>query len=166
MRFSGSIRPAVDADVPAILALHNDAIVNSLSIWMDAPVEPANRRAWFNGRLAAGFPVLVAEISGVFAGYASYGPFRSGDGYRETVENSVYIESAQRGRGVGRALMLALLGAARAQGRHVMVAAIGLPNDASVALHRGVGFEEAGILREIGLKNGRRLDLMMMQLRL
>ena len=164
--FTGSIRAAEASDLPSILALHNDAIVNSLAIWMDGPVDLANRRTWFNDRRAGGFPVLAAEIEGEFAGFASYGPFRSGDGYCGTVENSVYIAPAMRGRGVGRALMLALIEAARGQGRQTMIAAIGLPNKASVALHRSLGFEEAGILRRIGLKNGQRLDLMMLQLQL
>ena len=164
--FTGSIRAAEASDIASILALHNDAIVNSLAIWMDGPVDLANRQKWFNERGTGGFPVLLAEVKGEFAGFASFGPFRSGDGYRETVENSVYIAPSMRGRGVGRALMLALIEAARGQGRHTMIAAIGLPNDASVALHRSLGFEEAGTLRRIGMKNGQRLDLMMLQLQL
>ena len=163
MAFSGTIRPATPTDIGDILALH--AIETSLAIWMDAPVAFANREAWFNDRLAAGFPVLVAEVGGQFAGFASYGPFRSGDGYRHTVENSVYVQPGFTGQGVGRALMLALVGEAKRAGLHIIVAAIGLPNDASVALHASLGFEDAGVLREIGLKNGRRLDLQMMQKR-
>ena len=165
MAFSGTIRPATAADVPGIWALHNHAIEHSLAIWMDAAVPLANRVAWFNERRAAGFPVLVAEMGGIFAGFSSYGAFRSGDGYRGVVEDSVYVTPGARGSGVGRALMLALLEEARSARLHMVVGAIGLPNDASVALHASLGFEDAGLLREIGLKNGRRLDLKMMQLK-
>ncbi|HEX2556070.1 MAG TPA: GNAT family N-acetyltransferase [Microvirga sp.] len=157
------IRDARPEDLPAILAIHNDAILNSLAIWQERPVDLANRRAWFDERRAHGFPVLALDCDGAFAGYASFGPFRIGSGYDATVENSVYLAPERRGRGLGRALMAALIARARAQGRHVMVAGIGLPNDPSVALHRTLGFTEAGTLREIGRKAGHWLDLMLMQ---
>jgi phosphinothricin acetyltransferase len=157
------VRDATDADLPAILAIHNDAILNSLAIWQYEAVDLANRRAWFEERRAQGFPVLAVEADGALAGYASYGPFRFGAGYDGTVENSVYIARERRGRGLGLPLMQALLDRARAEGRHVMVAGIGLPNDASVALHTKLGFTQAGTLREIGRKNERWLDLLFMQ---
>ena len=157
------IRDATDADLPAILAIHNDAILNSLAIWQYQAVDLANRRAWFEERRAKGFPVLAIESGGALAGYASYGPFRFGAGYDATVENSVYLARERRGQGLAKPLMEALIDRARAQGRHVMVAAVGLPNDASVALHRALGFEERGTLREIGRKRDRWLDLMFLQ---
>ena len=160
------IRDAAPADLPAILAIHNDAILHSLAIWQERPVDLANRQAWFEERTGQGYPVLALDLDGTLAGYASYGPFRFGSGYDATVENSVYLSAAQRRQGLGRRLMEALIARARAQGRHVMVAGIGLPNDASVALHRSLGFTEAGMLREIGRKAGRWLDLMLMQKRL
>ena len=157
------IRDATEADLPAILAIHNDAIQNSLAIWQYEAVDLANRRAWFEERRARGFPVLAVETDGTLAGYASYGPFRFGAGYDGTVENSVYIARERRGQGLAKPLMQALLDRARAEGRHVMVAGIGLPNDASVALHAKLGFTEAGCLREIGRKTERWLDLLFMQ---
>jgi phosphinothricin acetyltransferase len=160
------IRDAAPADLPAILAIHNDAILHSLAIWQERPVDLANRQAWFEERTGQGYPVLALDLDGALAGYASYGPFRFGSGYDATVENSVYLSAAQRRQGLGRRLMEALIARARAQGRHVMVAGIGLSNDASVALHRSLGFTEAGMLREIGRKAGRWLDLMLMQKRL
>jgi phosphinothricin acetyltransferase len=157
------IRDATEADLPAILAIHNDAILNSLAIWQYEAVNLANRRAWFEERRAKGYPVLAVEVDGALAGYASYGPFRFGAGYDGTVENSVYIARERRGQGLAKPLMQALLDRARAEGRHVMVAGIGLPNDASVALHGKLGFTESGRLREIGRKDGRWLDLLFMQ---
>ena len=157
------VRDASEADLPAFLAIHNDAILNSLAIWQYEAVDLANRRAWLEERRARGFPVLAVEADGALAGYASYGPFRFGAGYDGTVENSVYIARERRGQGLAKPLMQALLDRARAEGRHVMVAGIGLPNDASVALHAKLGFTEAGCLREIGRKTERWLDLLFMQ---
>ncbi|QFU17591.1 GNAT family N-acetyltransferase [Microvirga thermotolerans] len=161
-----TVRPAGEADLPAILALHNHHILNTLSIWRLQPADLAERKAWFEGRLAMGFPVLVADEGGEAVGYASYGPFRTGEGYDRTVENSIYVRQDRQGRGIARALMRALIAEAKAQGRHVMVAGIGLPNEASVRLHAGLGFVEAGRLREVGWKFGRPLDLLLMQLML
>ncbi|QLP98915.1 MAG: N-acetyltransferase family protein [Rhodoblastus sp.] len=160
------VRDATEADLPAILAIHNEAILNSLSIWQNEAAPLSNRQAWFAERRANGFPILAAELDGALAGYASYGPFRAGAGYDATVEHSIYVRKDLRGRGAARALMAALIDHARAGKRHVMVAAVGLPNDASLALHRGLGFREAGVLRGVGLKNGRRLDLALLQLTL
>ena len=157
------IRDATEADLPAILALHNHHITHTTSIWRTVLADLAERRAWFADRKAKGFPVLVAEQEGGFLGYASYGPFRAGDGYDGTVENSVYVALDAQGRGIARMLMEALLSHAAADGRHTMVAGIALPNDASVALHRRLGFVEKGVLVGIGRKFGRSLDLMLMQ---
>lgn len=157
------IRDAGADDLPAILEIHNDAILNSLAIWQTQAVDLDNRRAWFEERRARGFSVLAVEENGTLAGYASYGPFRFGSGYDGTVENSVYIARERRGRGLARPLLEALIERARADGRHVMVAGIGLPNEASVALHLGLGFTEVGTLREIGRKEDRWLDLLFLQ---
>ncbi len=157
------IRDALEADLPAILQLHNHHILNTLAIWQDTAVDLSNRQAWHAQRHAMGYPVLVADVAGEVAGYASYGPFRSGSGYERTVENSIYVNEKHHRRGVARALLAALLARAREADLHVMVAAIGLPNAASVALHAQAGFAEVGQFKEVGLKNGVRLDLMLMQ---
>ncbi|MGL4241982.1 MAG: GNAT family N-acetyltransferase, partial [Beijerinckiaceae bacterium] len=140
------IRDASAADVPAILALFNSHVRDTTAIWRDREVDLADRMAWFEDRRRQGFPGLVAEEAGGWLGFASYGPFRTGSGYDGTVENSVYVAPEAQGRGVATQLMDALLAHARAGGRKVMVAGIGLPNDASVRLHRKAGFVEAGIL--------------------
>ena len=158
-----AIRDATEADLPAILAIHNHHIAETTAIWRNRPADLAERQAWFAERLAKGFPVLVAEEAGRFLGYASYGPFRAGEGYDGAVENSVYVVEEAQGRGVAMALMEALVDRARAEGRHSMVAGIGLPNDASIALHRKLGFAERGTLEGIGRKFGRELDLLFMQ---
>ncbi len=157
------VRDATPSDLPAILAIHNHHIANTVAIWRYEEVDLAERAAWFEDRRGKDFPVIVVEIDGAVAGYGSYGPFRAGAGYDRTVENSIYVRDDFQRRGAARALMNDLIARARAQGRHVMVAGIGLPNDASVALHAALGFVACGLIREIGWKFDRWLDLQMMQ---
>jgi L-amino acid N-acyltransferase len=154
---------AREADIPAILGLHNHHIINTRSIWRYQAADMADRIAWFRDRQSKGHPVLIAKVSDQFLGFASYGDFRAGEGYGGTVENSVYVADGAQGRGVARALMERLMEFAKAQGKRVMVAAIGLPNDASVALHAKLGFEERGVLAGVGWKYDQPLDLMFMQ---
>jgi phosphinothricin acetyltransferase len=108
----------------------------------------------------------VLEEGGKVVGYASYGPFRAFDGYRGTVEHSVYVRADLRGSGRGRVLLTALIELARSQGLHVMVAAIEAGNAGSLVLHRRLGFEAVGLMPQVGQKFGRWLDLLWMQLRL
>lgn len=160
------IRAAKTGDLPAILAIYNDAVETTTAIWNDAPVDLDNRRDWLQARREGGFPVLVAEWDGAVAGYATYGPWRAFDGYRHTVEHSVYVDRACRGGGVGRALMQALITDARAHGKHMMVAGIEAGNIGSIRLHEKLGFKQVGLLPEVGTKFGRWLDLAFLQLRL
>jgi phosphinothricin acetyltransferase len=161
-----TVRPAVEADVPAITAIYNDAVRHTTAIWNDTVVDEANRHAWREARLAAGYPVLVAEHDGAVVAYGSFGDFRAFDGYRFTVEHSVYVTAAARRRGIASALVTALVGEARALGKHVMIAGIAADNDASIALHARLGFVETGRMPEVGFKFGRWLDLVLMQKRL
>jgi L-amino acid N-acyltransferase YncA/N-acetylglutamate synthase-like GNAT family acetyltransferase len=158
-----NIREAGEADLPAILAIHNDAVLNTSAIWDDTPVDLANREAWFAARQAAGYPVLACEENGVLLGYASFGDFRQWSGYRLTVEHSVYVAKEHRRRGAARLLLEALIDRARTLGKHVMVGGIEAGNAASIALHARLGFEVTGNLRQVGVKFGRWLDLVMMQ---
>ena len=157
------IRDAREEDIPAILAIHNYHIENTCAIWRDEAADFSERFTWFLDRQTHDHPVLIAEADGVVAGYASYSAFRTGSGYNGTVENSIYVDERHQRRGIARQLMSALLDRATAQGRHVMVAGIGLPNDASVALHAQFGFAECGRVKEIGRKFDRWLDLQLMQ---
>lgn len=157
------IRDARDDDLPEILAIHNDAVLTTTAIWNSTPVDLDDRRAWLVARRAAGYPVLVAERNGVVAGYASFGDWRAWEGYRFTVENSIYIRADQRGHGLGSALLGPLVEAADALGKHVMVAGIEASNDASIRLHRRHGFDQVAHFREVGQKFGRWLDLVFLQ---
>lgn len=160
------IRDAGEADLPAILAIYNDAVANTTAIWNETLVDLENRKAWLAARRARGFPVIVAERGGVIEAYASYGDWRSFEGFRHTVEHSIYVRDGARGGGIGRRLLDALVERARAGGVHVMVGCIEAGNAASIALHERLGFRVVGRFSEVGEKFGRWLDLTCMELKL
>jgi len=161
------IRDAHAGDIEAITAIYNDAVSNTLAIWNERTVDAANRAAWLADRERAGYPVLVAiDAQQNVAGYASFGDWRPFEGFRHTVEHSVYVRADSRGAGVGKALMGELIVRARGLGKHVMVAGIEAGNAASIALHKQLGFEEVGLMRQVGTKFGAWLDLAFLQLQL
>lgn len=161
------IRNARTDDAESIMAIYNDAVANTTAIWNETLVDVANRRKWIADRQALGYPVLVATgAGGAVLGYASFGDWRAFDGYRHTVEHSVYVHKDGRGAGTGKALMLALIARARALGKHVMVAGIEAGNETSIALHLKLGFVRTGLMPEVGTKFGRWLDLAFLQLKL
>lgn len=161
-----TLRDATQADLPEILAIYNHAVAETTAIWNETLVDLDNRKAWFELRQTRGFPILVAEVDGRIAGYASYGDWRAFDGFRHSVEHSVYVEKDHHGRGIGKALMTALIERARAGEIHVMIAAIEAGNTGSIALHQKLGFRLVGTHLEVGKKFGRWLDLTMMELKL
>jgi phosphinothricin acetyltransferase len=164
---SFKIRHADEVHLPGILAIYNHAVVDTTAIWNDVIVDLENRRQWWRGRREAGFPVLVAveggPENGAVLGYASFGPFRAFDGYRQTVEHSIYVAAEARRRGIASALLAALEAEARAASMHVMLGGLAADNEASLALHRKHGFVETARLPEVGQKFGRWLDLVFMQ---
>ncbi|ACC75434.1 N-acetyltransferase family protein [Paraburkholderia phymatum] len=161
------IRDAGPEHIEGITAIYNDAVAHTTAIWNDQVVDHANRTAWLADRQKAGYPVLVAvDDQGAVLGYASFGDWRAFDGYRHTVEHSVYVRGDQRGKGLGRSLMQALIGRAQSIGKHVMVAGIEANNANSIRLHEQLGFEHVGHLKEVGMKFGTWLDLAFMQLKL
>jgi phosphinothricin acetyltransferase len=166
MENSVTIRPATEADLPAILAIYNDAVANTTAIWNDTLVDLDNRRQWMQARLAGNNPVLVAERADEVIGYATYGDWRAFDGFRQTKEHSVYVRSDRKGGGAGTLLMQALVLTARERGEHVLVACIEAGNAASIRLHEKLGFRHVGTFAEVGQKFGRWLDLTCMELRL
>ncbi len=161
-----TIRPATEADLPAILAIYNDAVTKTTAIWNEAPSDLASRQVWFAERRRSDFPVLVADDAGKVLGYGSFGEFRPFEGYRFTVEHSVYVLDEAQGRGIGKMLLKALIEEARRLGKRVMVGAIDASNYASLALHETMGFEETGRMPGVGEKFGKRLDLVLVQLAL
>ncbi|WP_068057397.1 GNAT family N-acetyltransferase [Nocardia xishanensis] len=166
-RHATVIRDAREGDLPAILDIHNANIATSTAIWDIDEVGIDERQTWFRTRTAEGMPVLVAEVDGEVAGYASYGQWRPKVGYRYSVENSVYIADRFQRRGLASALLTELIDRAGQSGRvHAMIAAIESGNTGSIALHERFGFMVVGELPEVGHKFGRWMDLTLMQLRL
>jgi phosphinothricin acetyltransferase len=157
------VRDATEADLPAILAIINEATLNTTAVWGIQPTTLEARHAWWQERIQAGFPVLVASEGNTVLGFASYGTFRPWEGYKHTVEHSVYVDATARGKGVGRVLLSALIDHATANGKHVMVAGIDASNTVSIRLHAALGFTTAGTLLQVGRKFDRWLDLLFMQ---
>ena len=130
------------------------------------PQTEADRSDWLRRQAAAGYPVLVADIDGVVAGFASYGDFRDAakwPGYRFTVEHTVHVRADHWQTGVGRALLTELLGRARTAGKHVMIGGIDAENEPSLRFHERMGFVEVARLPETGHKFGRWLHLVLVQ---
>lgn len=157
------IRDADEVDLAAILAIYNDAVLTTTAIWNEAVVDLANRRAWLHERRQQGYPVLVAADETRVLGYASFADFRAWQGYRYTVEHSVYVSRDDRRSGVGAALLASLIERARALGKHVMIGGIEAGNEASLKLHARQGFRVVGRLEQVGTKFGRWLDLVFVQ---
>ncbi|MCE1235975.1 MAG: N-acetyltransferase family protein [Hyphomicrobiales bacterium] len=161
------LRDATEADLDGITAIYNDAVANTTAIWNEKLVDRDNRARWMADRRAAGYPILVAEAAdGAVAGYATFGDWRPFDGYRHTVEHSVYVAASARGQGVGEALMRELLTRARLLRKHAMVAGVEAGNLASIRLHEKLGFVTVGLMPEVGCKFGRWLDLAFLQITL
>ena len=158
-----AIRDAHIGDLPGILAVVNEAILTSTALWTDQQEDLATREAWWRQRIADGNPVLVAIEDGEVTGFGSYIQFRAWDGYRNAVEHSVYVRADRRGSGIGAALVDALIARAKAAGKHVIIGGIDGTNKASLKLHRRAGFIEVGRMPEVGVKFGRRLDLVLVQ---
>jgi L-amino acid N-acyltransferase len=159
------IRPAAADDGEAIRVIRNDVIERSTAMWTTESLTRADGEAWLAENLARR-SAFVAEAAGDVVGFANWAPWRPKDGYRYTVEDSVYLVAGHQGHGVGAELLRTLITGASDSGAHVMMACIEATNRRSVALHRRHGFELVGTAREVGTKFGRWLDLTMMSLAL
>ena len=159
-----TIRPATEDDLPAILAIYNEAILTTTAIYQYQPHTLEMRRDWLREKQAGGFPVLAADVDGQVAGFGSLSPFRPAAAYKYTVENSIYVAADRRGRGIGKALLAALIEAARQMEMHAIVAVVDAENAVSIGMHATLGFEQIGRFRQVGYKFGRWLDLVFMEL--
>lgn len=160
------VRPAVRADVPAILAIYNHAVLHTTASYDLEPQALETRLAWFDARRQEGWLVLVAEQGGSVVGWSTYGRFRDKPGYRHSVEHSVYVAPDVHGRGLGTALMRPLIEQARQDGHHVMIAGVDADNAGSLRFHERLGFVPVAHFRQVGHKFGRWLDLVFLQLTL
>jgi L-amino acid N-acyltransferase YncA len=167
MRSEIVIRASMESDVPAITEIYRHHVLEGTgSFEIEAPdeAEMARRRENVTHR---GCPWLVAEIDGMVVGYAYAGPFHARHAYRLTLEDSIYVRPQSSRQGVGRLLLEKLIETCRASGYKQLLAVIGDSNNtASIRVHEVCGFKHCGVLKEVGIKFDRWLDVVLMQLEL
>ncbi len=156
------IRAARLDDAEAIRRIYNREVTSTTVTFDLEPRSLADQQAWLTERSGA-HAVLVAEVGRQLAGFASLSPWRDRPAYTTSVEDSVYVDEAFRGRGIGKALLEDLVEVAGRHGFHAVFGRIVGGHAASIALHEAVGFSQAGIEREVGRKFGRWLDVVVMQ---
>jgi phosphinothricin acetyltransferase len=156
------VRRARLEDAEALRAIYNHEVTTSTVTFDLVPRTEAQQRAWLAERSGA-HAVVVAEDGDEVLGFASLSPYRDRPAYTTTVEDSVYVRRDAQGRGVGRALLAELVAVATASGFHTVIARVVGGHEASLALHRGHGFELVGTEREVGRKFNRWLDVVVLQ---
>jgi phosphinothricin acetyltransferase len=158
------IRSATAHDADALAAIYGHHVLHGFGTFEEVPPSPAEMDSRRGAIVALGLPYLVAEDGGTVLGFAYAGPFRTRQAYRYTLEDSVYIAPEAIGRGVGRAVLAAVIEACAALGVRQVVAVIGdSGNAASIGLHTSLGFQPAGVGRSFGFKHGRWVDIVWMQ---
>lgn len=157
------LRPAAATDAPAIAGLWNTIIRDTLVTFNPQQKTPAEVAALIADRQAAGHCFDLAEDATGFLGFASYGQFRAGAGYARTMEHTVLLAPAARGRGVGRQLMARIEAHAAAGGVHSMIAGVSSGNPDGRAFHAALGYREVARLPQVGWKFDQWLDLVVMQ---
>ena len=158
-----TLRLAEPGDGETIRSIYNVEVLSSTVTFDIVPRTAEEQQAWMAGHSGV-YPAVVAVDGDAVVGFASLSPYRPRPAYSTTAEDSVYVASSHRGQGVGRILLAEVIDLARVHGFHAVMARIVGHHDASIALHRSVGFELVGIEREIGRKFGQWLDVALMQL--
>ena len=158
------IRPASAEDLPAIQSIYSHHVLHGLASFEEEPPPLEEMRRRFDEVCSRGLPYLAADFGGVVAGYGYCAPYRSRSAYRYALEDSVYVRHGSEGRGVGAALLGALIERCEALGYRTLIAVIGdSANAASINLHASYGFLRVGTLRSAGFKFGRWVDSVLMQ---
>src|ERR1043166_3396561 len=148
-----------------ILAIFNEAILNSTALYDYKPRTSEMMSLWFEVKRKGNFPVIGAvSDAGELLGFGSYGTFRAWPAYKYSIEHSIYVGANFRGQGIGKVLLGEIIARARAQNYHVLIGGIDSQNAASIQLHKRFGFQHAGTIRQVGFKFGRWLDLEFYQL--
>lgn len=157
------VRPSTPADIPAITAIYANFVTTSTATFEIVAPDEAEISRRRQAVLDHGLPYLTAELEGYIVGFCYASQFRPREGYRFTLEDSIYVRPDCIGRGVGKMLLAELISECKAKGCHSMVACICGVNVSSVALHASLGFREVGLLPEAGYKFGEWLRLLIMQ---
>ena len=156
------IRPAEIRDLQSVLEIYNEAVLNTVATFDTEARSMPQQRAWFEHHDER-HPVLVAEEGGEVLGWASLSVWSDRRAYDDTAEISLYVRHDRRGRGIGKALLAAVVEAGRSRRLHTIIARIAGGNEISIHLHRSAGFIPIGVMREVGLKFGKRIDVHLMQ---
>jgi phosphinothricin acetyltransferase len=163
MKTSPVIRPAGESDLVAINDIYNHYVLNSTCTYQEEPELIEGRRQWFSHH-GPHHPVIVAEADGQVLGWGSLSAYHPRSAFRHTVENSLYVHHQHHRRGIGTLLLQDLIVRARTLGHRAVIAGIDSEQTASVALHTRFHFEKVGQLKRVGLKFGRWLDVIYMEL--
>jgi phosphinothricin acetyltransferase len=159
-----TIRPATPADIPAITRIYAHAVRHGTASFELEPPDEAEMAKRQQALLDGGYPYIVAQIGDAVAGYAYAGAYRTRPAYRFSVEDSVYVDPAMHKRGIGRILLAKLIDEATQHGFRLMIAVIGdSAQTPSIELHRALGFEMIGPIKNVGFKHGKWLDTVLMQ---
>jgi len=160
------IRDAIAADLAGIFQIYDREVLDGTATFETQARSPEQQLEWFEAHDRGRYPVLVAELQGRIAGWGRLYPWSPRPAYARTAENAVYVADSCRGRGVGRAVLQELIDRARRVGIKVIVARIVEGNPASRALHEAMGYSTIGVMRGVGEKFGRVLDVRLMDLQL
>jgi L-amino acid N-acyltransferase len=155
-----TVRLVESKDLMAITEIYRDVILNSTAVYAYEPYTLENRQAWFEDKVSHNF---VAEGDGKVIGFSTYGSFRTSPAYLHSVENTIHVHPEFRGQGIGKLLMPPIIEAAKAQSMHTMIAGIDANNAGSIKFHAGFGFEKVALIKGVGFKFNRWLDLVFMQ---
>jgi phosphinothricin acetyltransferase len=159
-----NVRNATEEDLPAMLEIYNEIILNTMAVWHEQAHTLEMREEWFSQKKEQGFPVFVAELNGLVVGFSTIATFRPWSGFRFTVENSVYVRPENRGQGVAKLLLPALIDASKQLNIHAIVAGIEATNEVSISLHEKFGFIEVAHFKDVGFKFGKWMDLKFLEL--
>ncbi len=143
--------------------IFNEVLRNTNSIYREEEVTLEERYAWFDEKIDHGFPIFGAYEGDHLIGYAGYGTWRAAQGYRKSVELTIYVDQKRRGKGIGSKLMQTIIEHAKVDGYHVMIGAIDAANQQSIEFHKRFGFIEVARMPEVALKNDQWLTLVFMQ---
>lgn len=159
-----TLRPATEADMEGVRRIYGDHVTHGLASFEESPPGVEEMLTRFRNLKSHSFPYIVAEQAGKICGYSYAGPYRTRSAYRFTIENSVYVDRACAGQGIGLALLTQLIDECEKGPWRQMIAIIGNSgNKASIALHQSLGFRMVGTLREVGFKHGQWIDTVLMQ---
>lgn len=160
------IREATEPDLMDILAIYNDAILQTTAVYDYRVHTLDDRKQWYEKKKQEGYPLLVFEKNGQVVAFATFGPFRPWPAYKYTIEHSVYVRKDCRNEGIATKLMREIIKIADARECATLVAGIDAANEVSIRMHEKMGFKLSGVIRKAGYKFNQWLDLAFYQLEL